>query len=175
MKIEKTGLAGVLVIRPEPFSDHRGYYLETYNEELYRACGIDLKFVQDDVSVSKRSVLRGIHGDFKTWKLISCLYGEFCLVVLQGDPQAPDFGKWQAFTLSEDNHLQVLVPPGFGNGHCVLSERTIFHYKQTTYYDPRAQFTYRWDDPRFQIRWPVREPVVSERDRLGRWPDPEGK
>lgn len=167
MIVEKTKLEGVLLIKPEVFEDHRGQYAEIYNEDLYRRNGIDIKFVQDDISVSTRHVLRGIHGDEKTWKLISCLYGKFYFVVANCDKQSKDFGKWQSFILSDSNRHQVLVPPKHGNGHLVLSEQTIFHYKQSTYYDPGGQFTYKWDDPRLNIWWPIRDPVLSMRDVMG--------
>jgi dTDP-4-dehydrorhamnose 3,5-epimerase len=166
--VETTQLPGVLLIKPSAFSDFRGEYVEIYNEELYRKNGIEVAFIQDDISMSYRNVLRGIHGDDLTWKLISCLHGEFYLVVLNHDKNSPDFGKWQSFTLSDKNRHQVLVPPKFGNGHFVLSERAIFHYKQSTYYDPGKQFTVKWNDPRFNISWPAKEPVLSKRDELGR-------
>jgi len=167
MKVSETKLKGVLLIELDTFEDHRGEYVETYNESLYQRHGIDLRFVQDDISVSHHRVLRGIHGDSTTWKLISCLFGRFYFVVVNCDSESPEFGKWQAFTLSDRNRLQVLVPPLYGNAHLVLSTQTIFHYKQTTYYNPRTQFTYKWDDPRFNIWWPFRNPIVSQRDETG--------
>ncbi|MDD5020343.1 MAG: dTDP-4-dehydrorhamnose 3,5-epimerase [Candidatus Omnitrophica bacterium] len=168
MIVERTQLERVLLVKPSVFSDHRGEYVEIYNEDLYRKNGIDVAFVQDDISMSYKNVLRGIHGDDATWKLISCLYGEFYLVVLNYDQGSKDFGKWQSFVLSDKNRQQVIVPPGFGNGHFVLSERAIFHYKQSTYYDPGKQFTVKWNDPRFNISWPVKDPILSKRDELGR-------
>ena len=164
LRIEETKLKGVLLIHLGSFEDHRGEYIETYNEALYRENGIDVKFVQDDISVSRRNVLRGIHGDEETWKLISCLYGKFYFVVVDCDNRSGDFGKWQSFVLSDKNRLQVLVPPGHGNAHLVLSDMTIFHYKQSTYYEPSKQFTYRWDDSRFGIWWPIKNPILSQRD-----------
>lgn len=167
MEVYKTNLEGVLQIKLDVFEDFRGEYVETYNEALYRRHGIDVKFVQDDISVSSRNVLRGIHGDNETWKLISCLYGKFYLVVVNGDSGSADFGKWQSFVLSEKNRMQVLVPPKYGNAHLVLSETAIFHYKQSTYYDRSRQFTYKWDDPKFNIWWPVDNPILSQRDQGG--------
>jgi dTDP-4-dehydrorhamnose 3,5-epimerase len=164
MIIEKTKLDGVLLIRMQPFEDHRGQYIETYNKKLYTENGIDVKFVQDDISTSTRNVLRGIHGDDCTWKLISCLYGKFYFVVVNCDIESNDFGKWQSFVLSDRNNFQVLVPPRYGNAHLVMSDLTIFHYKQSTYYEPSKQFTYRWDEPRFGIWWPVKSPILSQRD-----------
>jgi dTDP-4-dehydrorhamnose 3,5-epimerase len=169
MIIEKTELEGVLFIKLDAFRDQRGEYVETYNEDLYRQHGIEVKFIQDDISVSKRNVLRGIHGDNLTWKLISCFYGEFYLVVVNCDPASSNFGKWLSFSLSDRNHFQVLIPPKYGNGHLVLSESAIYHYKQSTYYDPAKQFTYKWDDPRLSIKWPIDCPILSKRDELGHY------
>ncbi|MBA4373142.1 MAG: dTDP-4-keto-6-deoxy-D-glucose epimerase [Thermodesulfovibrio sp.] len=167
MEIVRTKLDGVLLIKPGIFEDHRGEYVETYNEELYKKNGIDIAFVQDDISVSGRHVLRGIHGDGNTWKLISCLHGRFYFVVVNGDRESEHFGKWQEFILSDRNRHQVLVPPKHGNGHLVLSERAIFHYKQSSYYNPSGQFTFRWDDPELGIWWPINNPVLSRRDEAG--------
>lgn len=166
MKVMKTRLEGVLLIEPPThFKDFRGSYVELYNEELYAKAGIHVKFIQDDISVSDRNVLRGIHGDHKTWKLISCLYGKFFFAVVNCDTGSPNFGNAESFELSDENRLQVLVPPAHGNAHVVLSDRAIFHYKQSTYYDRDSQFTYRWNDPRFKIDWPIQQPILSDRDR----------
>jgi dTDP-4-dehydrorhamnose 3,5-epimerase len=166
--VQKTDLAGVLLIDVKSFEDHRGEYVETYNEKIYHEAGISVKFVQDDYSVSTKHVLRGIHGDATTWKLISCPFGKFYLVVVNCDESSADFGKWGSFVLSDSNKKQVLIPPKFGNGHLILSERAIFGYKQSTYYDPNTQFSYRWNDPRFNIWWPVEHPVLSRRDEMGK-------
>lgn len=166
MEVKKTTLDGVLQIKPPTiFEDFRGTYVETYNEKLHKEAGIDVEFVQDDISVSSRNVLRGIHGDSETWKLVSCLYGEFLLVVVNWDSASPQFRQWELFTLSDRNRLQVLVPPRFGNGHLVLSEVAIFHYKQSTYYNRSGQFTIRWNDPKLNIEWPVSNPILSKRDQ----------
>jgi len=168
IEVSKTKLDGVLLIKPPTiFEDFRGTYVETYNEKLYYEAGIKVKFVQDDISVSSQNVLRGIHGDSKTWKLISCLYGKFYLVVVNWDNSSPQFGQWESFVLSDQNRLQVLVPANFGNGHLVLSELAIFHYKQSTYYNRATQFTMRWNDPKLNIWWPIQNPIVSKRDEGG--------
>ena len=165
MNVEQTALDGVLLITPPTlFEDWRGEYVETYNEQLYREHGIDVTFVQDDISVSDRHVLRGLHGDATTWKLISCLHGKFYLVVVNNDPDSSQYRRWTSFVLSDTNRKQVLIPPKFGNGHLVLSDKAIFHYKQNTYYDRAGQFTLLWDDPDLGLWWPVPNPLVSRRD-----------
>jgi len=168
MKVVKTKLDNVLLVKPDIFEDFRGSYVETYNDELYKGHGIDIKFVQDDISVSTKNVLRGIHGDKETWKLISCLKGTIYLVVVDCDEKSKNFGKWQAFTISDKNRHQVLVPPKHGNAHLVLTDEAIFHYKQSTYYNPSVlkQFTYKFDDPKFNIEWPIKNPILSERDKV---------
>ena len=163
MKIEKTALEGILLIEPQTiFEDFRGIYVELYNEELYKELGVD--FLQDDISTSYKNVLRGIHGDNDTYKLVSCLYGSFYLVVVNNDPESKQYKKWCSFTLSDRNHLQVLIPPKFGNGHLVLTDIAIFHYKQNTQYNRESQFTLKWDNPELNIFWPINDPILSERD-----------
>ena len=169
MQVEKTGLDGVLLIKLDVFEDFRGQYVETYNEELYKKNGIDVQFRQDDISVSSRHVLRGVHGDADTWKLISCLHGSFYLMVVSNDRQSLQYRKWQGFTLSDTNRHQILIPPNFGNGHVVLTEKAIFHYKQNTYYNPRGQFTIIWNDPDYGMWWPIKNPILSRRDEAGRF------
>lgn len=165
MEVSKAKLDDVLIIKPPTiFEDFRGTYVETYNEKLYTEAGINVKFVQDDISVSVRNVLRGIHGDDVTWKLVSCLYGEFYMVVVNWDKDSPQFGQWESFTLSDQNRLQVLIPPKFGNGHLTQSKLAIFHYKQSAYYNRARQFTILWNDPKLNIRWPAKNPILSKRD-----------
>lgn len=165
MDVFKTKLDAVRLIKPQTvFEDFRGTYVEIYNEKLFAESEIKVKFIQDDISVSSKHVLRGIHGDQETWKLISCLYGKFYLVVVNWDETSPQFGEWESFVLSDQNRLQVLVPPKFGNGHLVLSEQAIFHYKQSTQYNRAGQFTLLWNDPKLNIWWPVKTPIVSRRD-----------
>jgi dTDP-4-dehydrorhamnose 3,5-epimerase len=165
LNVQKCPLEGVLVIEPlTVFEDFRGEYVELYNEPAYRAAGIDYNFIQDDISVSRRHVLRGVHGDQKTAKLVSCLYGSFYLVVVNNLKNSPQYRQWTAFTLSDRSRRQVLIPPGFGNGHVVLTEIAMFHYKQNTIYERSTQFTILWNDPDVKIWWPIRDPVVSPRD-----------
>jgi dTDP-4-dehydrorhamnose 3,5-epimerase len=180
MKVSKSKLEGVLVFRLDPFEDFRGEYVELFNEKNYMTeirkffkgtqyakDAANLRFVEDDISTGTRGVIKGIHGDSKTWKLITCLYGKFYFVVLNHNKKSPSYGKWEAFNLSDKNRLQVLVPPLYGNGHLVTSDYSIFHYKQSAYYDPVGQFTVKWNDPEFKIWWPVKNPILSQRDKEG--------
>lgn len=169
IKVLKTKLDQVLLMRPEIFKDFRGENFEVYNDRVYKKTGVRINFVQDNVSVSKKNVLRGIHGDTKTYKLVTCLEGEIYFVVVNCDSASKDFGKWVSFHLSDKNKLQVLVPPKFGNAHLVLSPKAVFYYKWSEYYKPYGQFSYKWNDPRFNIKWPIKNPILSERDRLGRY------
>ena len=165
LQVWRTTLDGVLLVKPPTiFEDFRGAYVETYNERLYRDAGITVAFVQDDISMSSRHVLRGIHGDQETWKLVSCLVGKFYLVVVNWDAASGQYRQWESFVLSDQNRLQVLIPPKFGNAHLALSDFTVFHYKQSAYYHREKQFTLRWDDPKLAIWWPVKQPILSRRD-----------
>jgi dTDP-4-dehydrorhamnose 3,5-epimerase len=165
LRVEKTELDGVLVIHPPTqFEDFRGDYIETYNEALYREAGITDHFVQDDYSTSTRHVLRGIHGDNTTVKLVSCVFGKLYLVVVNNDPASPQYRRWQSFTLSDRNHVQVYIPAKFGNSFLVMSDIAIFHYKQTSSYNRAGQFTIKWNDPAYKFWWPVEKPILSQRD-----------
>ena len=163
--VTETSLEGVLLIKPpKVMEDSGGAYVQLYNRQHYGDARIDIQFIQEDISVSPRHVLRGIHGDTKTWKLASCLQGRFYLAVVNWDEASPQFGKWESFVLSDQNRLQVLIPPKFGNGHLVLSEQAIFHYRQSAYYDRDDQFTLVWNDPKLNIWWPSDTVILSQRD-----------
>ncbi len=166
--IQSDKIKNLSIIKTEVFYDFRGEYVETFNEEKYQFnddAGNLVKFVEDDMSMSKQHVLRGLHGDSKTWKLIQCLMGEFYYVVVDMRKDSPTYLKWESFTLNEKNRMQVLVPAGCANGHLVMSDRCIFSYKQSEYYSGmQNQFTVRWDDPKLNIFWPIKNPLVSHRD-----------
>lgn len=164
LKVEDTNLEGVKKIIPSVFEDHRGEYVETYNIEDYLKNGIEVKFVRDDISTSGRNVLRGIHYDNKTWKLIQCMRGRIYFVVADMRKDSKKYLQWQSFILTEDNRHQILVPPGFGNAHLVLSDECIFHYKMSEYYDPENEICVKWNDPKFNIYWPVSNPILSKKD-----------
>jgi dTDP-4-dehydrorhamnose 3,5-epimerase len=164
LEVKKTELDGVLTIQPYVFEDFRGEFVETFNEKIYRSNGIDINWVQDDISISSRHVLRGIHGDGVTYKLLSCLHGKLYFVVVNCDTESKEFGKWQSFALSDVTRMQVLVPPKFGNAYLVMSDKAVFQYKQSSYYNRAGQFTYKWNDPQLNIWWPIKHPIVSIRD-----------
>ncbi len=167
--IESTELNGVLRIKPITYyEDFRGRYIESYNHDIYTSMGLNVDFVQDDFSRSHRGVLRGIHGDSDTWKLVSCIYGSFYLIVVNNDPASSQYKQWTSFTLSDRDCQQILIPPKFGNGHLVTSDEAIFHYKQSTYYNREGQFTIKFDDPEYQFWWPSLNVITSERDKSAR-------
>ena len=171
MEFVKTKLEGVILVKPDVQEDFRGGYIEIYNKERYQKNGIAPEFVQDDMSFSTKNVLRGIHADMRIAKLVSCAHGRFYCVVVNCDETSKNFGTWDAFTLSDRNRWQVFLPPKHGVAHLVLSDYTIFHYKQSGYYNPTEQRSYRFDDPRFKIWWPVKDPLLSRRDEAGHYVD----
>ena len=162
---QKTKLDGVYLITPPAANeDFRDTNTEIFNSDYYHINGVRNNFVVDTISTSRRHVLRGIHGDNRTTKLISCLYGSIYFVVVNNDPNHEQYRHWVSFTLSDKNRLQVLVPPNFGNAHLVMSEDVVFHYKLDAYYDRDSQFTIKWNDPEYGIWWPITNPILSERD-----------
>ena len=171
MDVLNTDLENVLLFKQFIHEDFRGQYIELYKEKDYEKVikektGKEIKFVEDNLSTSSKHVLRGIHGDNKTWKLISCLKGNIYVVIVDCNEKGKNYGKWQSFDLSEKNRYQVLVPPNYGLAHLVLSDEALFHYKESEYYNPKnlKQFTYRFDNPKFNIWWPVKNPILSKRD-----------
>lgn len=158
-------LDGVKVLTPATaFEDFRGDYVEIYNRDMFREVGITTDFKQDDYATNRKHVLRGMHGDDKTVKLVKCIHGALYLVVLQADEKHPQFMQWESFNVTSSNRLQVYVPAKYAIGYLVLSDVGIFHYKQSTYYHETKQFTVKWNDPRAKIWWPVADPIRSERD-----------
>ncbi len=164
MKIRQTKLKGVYKIEISKFLDFRGEYIESYNLKKFLKFK-KIKFIQDDFSISKKNVLRGFHGDNKTWKLVSCVHGSFDLVVLNYNRLSNQYLKTVKFKLSDKKYEQILIPPKFGNAHLVKSKKAIFHYKQSTYYNRRGQFTIKWNDPRLKVKWSIKKPILSERDK----------
>lgn len=164
LQIEKTTLEGVYLIIPDVHEDKRGNFYETYNADVYKKEGLTAGFVQDDISNSPRGVLKGMHGDSGTTKLVQVVYGSVYAVVLNCNEESEDFGKWEAFELSAENRKQLYIPPMYGNGYLVTSDQVVYSYKQDTYYGEYKQFTYKWNDERFGIAWPEGANIISERD-----------
>jgi len=164
MKVENTPLDGVKLIMPDFYEDYRGTNFEAYNEAKYRDEIPYAPFVVDSISTSRKHTLRGIHGDDRTTKLISCLYGTIYYIIINRDPESKQYNHWFGITLSDRNKHQVLIPPKFGNGHLVMSEEAVFSYKLNAYYDRASQFTIKWNDPMHDFFWPIKNPILSERD-----------
>ncbi len=147
------------------FRDNRGYYWSSWEKKKYPK----MNFVHDKFSISKKNVLRGLHGDSKTWKLVSCVYGEVFFVVINYDKKKKDYLKHKTFKLSHKNRLQVLVPPKYLNGFLCLSETCVFHYKLSykgNYFDVKNQFSLKWNDKKLKIKWPItKNLILSKRDR----------
>ncbi|MCR9247011.1 MAG: dTDP-4-dehydrorhamnose 3,5-epimerase family protein [bacterium] len=171
MRFETTELEGVVRIVPEVFADHRGRYVELFDTAKYGDATGGIDFVQDDVSVSHEHVLRGIHGDYETTKLVSVLQGKGHAIIADNRPESPTYRQWQAFELSGDNRVQLLLPPGIGNSILVLAGPLVYWYKQSTHFVPGRQFTIRWDDPDWGFEWPIADPVLSNRDLVGAYPE----
>ena len=151
----------VKIFEPSSFEDFRG---ELYT--LFKQEESDLIFNHDKVSISRKNVLRGLHGDSKAWKLITCLYGEVYLVIVDNRPESQNFLKWDSIILTHKNKKSVLVPPMFANGHLVLSNEATFFYKWSylgEYPDVKDQFSLKWDS--LNIHWPINNPILSQRDK----------
>jgi len=153
------------LIITDRFEDYRGELGGIYNENEYMSAGLCVRFIHDMVSMSYKNVLRGMHGDNETVKLVQCLYGTVYSVVVNCNEDSKDFGKWQSFILSDKNHHQLFIPPKYGNGYYVLSDTSVYIYKMTKAHSD-DQFTYAWNDPRFSIRWPCNNPILSARDDI---------
>jgi dTDP-4-dehydrorhamnose 3,5-epimerase len=153
-------------LEPKVFGDARGYFMETWNHRRYRDAGLDVNFVQDNISVSGKGALRGLHfqNPSAQGKLVSVLQGEVFDVAVDLRRSSRTFAKWHGLNLSSDNKLQFFVPPGFAHGFLVLSETAMFHYKCTEFYSPKDEQALRWDDPQIAIRWPTAKPILSEKD-----------
>jgi len=167
MKVTETALAGVRIIEPRVFGDARGFFLETFQAERYRQeAGIELPFVQDNHSRSRRGVLRGLHSQSTNpqGKLVRVARGEVFDVAVDIDPASDTFGRWVGVTLSDSNHLQLWIPPGYAHGFLVLSETADFEYKCTDYYNVNAETGVLWNDPELGIDWPIKDPQLSRKD-----------
>jgi dTDP-4-dehydrorhamnose 3,5-epimerase len=170
VRFAPTALPGVIVIEPDVHVDARGFFLETYHVEKYRAAGIIGPFLQDNVSRSVRRTLRGLHLQLRhpQGKLIRVMEGEIYDVAVDVRRGSPDFGRWVGVYLSGSNFKQCYVPPGFAHGFCVVSDDAQIEYKCTDVYDPASEIGIAWNDPAMAISWPIADPLLSDRDRTNR-------
>lgn len=167
MDVYEGTLPGVRVLEPEVYTDERGSFLETWNARAYGRHGLDVAFVQDNLSRSRRHVLRGLHfqNPRPQGKLISVLKGAVWDVVVDIRSESDTFGEWEGRILSAENGRQMYVPEGYAHGFVVTSDEALFHYKCTDFYHPEVEGAIRWNDPALDIEWPVDEPIMSDRDR----------
>jgi len=162
-----TRLEGLVLIEPDVFPDERGFFLETYRENVYRELGIDVQFVQDNHSRSQRGAIRAFHFQLAPGqdKLVRCARGAVYDVAIDLRRPSSTYMHWEAFELSDANHRQLFVPVGFAHGFCVTSEVADVTYKVSNYYDAATERGIAFDDPDVGVEWPVDEPLVSDRDR----------
>lgn len=167
MKITKTRLTGVLLVEPDVFGDQRGFFTETWNQARYAEAGLDVSFVQDNLSFSTYGVLRGLHfqNPNSQGKLVYVLKGEVFDVAVDIRVGSQSFGQWVGVTLSGVNKQQLYIPEGFAHGFCVTSETALFAYKCTDFYNPSGDGGILWNDPDIGIDWPVKASLLSEKDQ----------
>jgi len=169
MNIIETDLPGVLIVEPRVFGDARGFFLETFHKQRYEAAGIPgegLDFVQDNHSRSGKGVLRGLHFQLQhpQGKLVFAGTGAVFDVAADVNPDSSTYGRWVGVELTEDNHRQLWIPPGYAHGFCVLSDIADFQYKCTALYHPQLESGVVWNDPDLNITWPTDHPLLSEKD-----------
>ena len=166
MNLIQTKLPDVLVVEPVVFSDDRGFFLETCNTVRYHKIGITAAFVQDNMSRSKKGVLRGLHYQlqYPQGKLVGVSNGEAFDVAVDIRTGSPTFGQWTGTILNDVNHRQMYIPPGFAHGFCVISDSADFIYKCSEYYHPEDEYGILWNDSDIAIKWPVEIPIISDKD-----------
>jgi len=169
MQVLTTSLPGVLILEPRVFGDARGFFMESWSRARYAEVGIDVDFVQDNLSFSRRGVLRGLHfqNPHAQGKLVYVLQGAVHDVAVDIRVGSPSFGQWTAVELSAENRRQFYIPPGFAHGFCVTSETALFVYKCTDVYHPETEGSVLWNDPDLGIDWPLADPELSAKDRAG--------
>ncbi|GIP21695.1 dTDP-4-dehydrorhamnose 3,5-epimerase [Paenibacillus sp. J22TS3] len=168
---KETNIKGLIVVEPKLFGDERGYFMETYQQEDFNKGGINVSFVQDNQSLSKQGVLRGLHfqKNKPQGKLVRVLEGEVFDVAVDLRTESETYKKWYGIYLSSENRKQLYVPEGFAHGFLVLSEVAVFSYKCTDYYDPTDEDGLIWNDPSINIEWPldrIGKPSLSSKDQL---------
>ncbi|SMD13415.1 dTDP-4-dehydrorhamnose 3,5-epimerase [Sporomusa malonica] len=167
MRCYDTVLPDIKIIEPKVFEDSRGFFMETWNASRYVEWGIPANFVQDNLSLSSKGILRGLHYQQPNsqGKLVYVLQGEVFDVAVDIRYGSPNFGQWVGVTLSAKNRWQIYIPEGFAHGFCVMSETALFVYKCTDFYSPSSERGICWNDPDLNIHWPVVEPILSEKDK----------
>ncbi len=170
MKFLPTRLEGVIVVEPDVFHDGRGFFLETYREDKYRAGGIDARFIQDNHSRSVRGTIRGLHAQRRhpQAKLVRALAGAIADVVVDIRRGSSTYLQWISMELSAENFRQLYVPAGYAHGICVISEFAEIEYKCSDYYDPEDEMRILWNDPSIGVVWPVATPILSPKDSAAR-------
>lgn len=170
MKFTPSKIPDVIIVEPVVFRDPRGFFMEFFNERKFQGGGIEAVFVQDNHSSSVRGTLRGLHAqrEFPQAKLIRCIAGEIFDVSVDVRRGSPTFGQWVGITLSAENCKQVYIPEGFVHGFCVMSETAQVEYKVTDFYHPEDEFGVLWSDPELAIDWPLRDPILSEKDKTNK-------
>ena len=167
MRVSNLRLAGLKLIAPRVFHDERGFFFESYALPKYAEHEIDILFVQDNISYSKKGTVRALH--FQSYpgqaKLVSCIQGSIWDVAVDIRRDSPTFGQWESVILDDQDRLQLFIPVGFAHGFCVLSEDAFVQYKVSAAYDPGAEKSIRWNDPDLAIPWPAVHPILNERDR----------
>ncbi|HQV99020.1 MAG TPA: dTDP-4-dehydrorhamnose 3,5-epimerase [Bacteroidia bacterium] len=169
MKITETPISGVLLIEPRVFSDSRGAFFESFNAKSLKESGIDHDFVQDNQSVSKKGVIRGLHfqrAPFEQGKLVRVIKGSVVDVALDLRKDSPTFGRHFDIELNDRNNLMLWIPPGFAHGFSVLEESTIFSYKVTNYYHSSSESGIIYNDIDLNINWGIKDGIVSEKDKV---------
>ena len=169
MEIIKTPISGLVIVKPRVFTDSRGFFYETYNEKSYLEAGIDLHFCQDNQSKSSYGVIRGLHYQLNPQsqsKLVSVVLGSVWDVAVDLRAASPTFGQWYGVELTEENHLQFLIPQGFAHGFSVLTETAVFSYKCDNFYSPTLERGIMYNDPALSIDWkiPADKAVISDKD-----------
>ncbi len=172
MQLESTSLDGVKLLKPRVFEDERGYFVETWNYRTLSELGLDVRFVQDNESLSRKGALRGIHFQLNhpQGKLVRVICGEVFDIAVDLRKDSPSFGQWFGATLSQHNKRQMWIPPGFGHAYLTLSDQAVFSYKCSEYYYPEDQYTLQWNDPDVAIEWPElddAELILSDKDQRG--------
>ena len=169
MRVIPTSFDEVLLLEPDVYSDNRGYFMETWQAGRYFSLGLKETFLQDNISFSRKDVLRGLHfqSPNSQGKLATCLMGKVFDVVVDIRRDSKTFGKHFGICLSQTEKLQIYVPPGFAHGFIVLSDWALFSYKCTMLYSPASEHCILWNDPDIAIPWPVKQPVISAKDSQG--------